>query len=360
MPKYANPRNATSGLVNTKDLGVDLKSYVPSADAAGSAEARVGSDRVPVEVGAHGRYVARPSLRFFAYSLAFDGEDTEPAVAALREAAGAPFLAKASLGTAPTDLPATWQLAHSARLRLLSSVGLSIDDYAQTIWIDGDPGMGIAALQASTHALPDSLDGCEPAALPAPRSETAVPTGAEVPPQLPTEAGAGADANGDPSAAHPLAPIFRTVAAREGARASLPFNIDGVVLKVDSIPLQLLLGYVARDAKWAVAFKFQAASGATTVHSITMEVGRTGRVTPVLLMDGVEIAGSVIQRTSLHNHELLRVGPCVSLCLLDGDFLCALFSLPPLLILPPAPLSFAASIDSQSGSERHGPRREAR
>ncbi len=86
-------------------------------------------------------------------------------------------------------------------------------------------------------------------------------------------------------------------------RASLPFEIDGVVIKVDDISMHELLGVTGKNPRWAVAYKFAAEQATTRVQSITVQVGRTGVLTPVAELVPVSLAGSTITRATLHNEE---------------------------------------------------------
>jgi len=95
-------------------------------------------------------------------------------------------------------------------------------------------------------------------------------------------------------------------------REHLGFDIDGVVIKVRDAVLQQQLGFTDRAPRWAVAFKFPATQGTTTVLGITWQVGRTGKLTPVAELEAVEVAGSTVRRATLHNaDELARLGVAV-------------------------------------------------
>jgi DNA ligase (NAD+) len=92
-------------------------------------------------------------------------------------------------------------------------------------------------------------------------------------------------------------------------RQKLPFDIDGVVVKVADLGLQERLGTTDRVPRWAIAFKFPATQVTTTVLGITWQVGRSGKLTPVAELEAVEVAGSIVRRATLHNaDELARLG----------------------------------------------------
>ena len=102
----------------------------------------------------------------------------------------------------------------------------------------------------------------------------------------------------------------------EGKRDSLPFDIDGVVIKVNNFRQQETLGSTAKSPRWAIAFKFKAQQVQTRVLSITLQVGRTGVVSPVAELEPVFLAGSTISRVTLHNEDFIaekdiRVGDTV-------------------------------------------------
>ena len=89
-------------------------------------------------------------------------------------------------------------------------------------------------------------------------------------------------------------------------RNELPYEIDGVVVKVNSFALQAAMGYTARAPRWAIAFKFPPEEKATLLRDITVQVGRTGALTPVAELEPVRIAGSVVARATLHNEDEVR------------------------------------------------------
>lgn len=89
-------------------------------------------------------------------------------------------------------------------------------------------------------------------------------------------------------------------------RASLPYEIDGIVIKVNNIDKQELLGFTARTPRWAIAYKFPAIEAVTTIHDIELSVGRTGVVTPTAILEPVFIDGSTVSRATLHNADQIR------------------------------------------------------
>lgn len=105
---------------------------------------------------------------------------------------------------------------------------------------------------------------------------------------------------------HSLEEIWKFVEKVRGLRLSLPFDIDGVVIKVDSLQEQKRLGNTAKNPRWAIAYKFAAEQAVTTIRSITVQVGRTGILTPVAELDPVFLAGSTISRATLHNEDEIK------------------------------------------------------
>lgn len=89
-------------------------------------------------------------------------------------------------------------------------------------------------------------------------------------------------------------------------RANLPYEIDGVVIKVNEVASQQALGFTVKAPRWAIAYKFPAEVVETVVQDVEWTVGRTGVVTPTAVMEAVQLAGSVVQRASLHNIDYIK------------------------------------------------------
>ncbi len=102
---------------------------------------------------------------------------------------------------------------------------------------------------------------------------------------------------------HSLDEIWDFIDKVRRQRSSLPYDIDGVVIKLDDIRQQKRLGNTAKNPRWAVAYKFAAEQATTRILAITVQVGRSGVLTPVAELEPVFLAGSTISRATLHNEE---------------------------------------------------------
>ncbi len=112
--------------------------------------------------------------------------------------------------------------------------------------------------------------------------------------------------------------VIKFIEEKGNIRPSLPYDIDGVVIKVNSIAQQKRLGYTAKYPKWATAYKFPAEEVLTKLTDIIFTVGRTGQITPNAVLDPVIVAGSTISRATLHNEDYvkekdLKIGDIVSI-----------------------------------------------
>ncbi|HEY4784590.1 MAG TPA: NAD-dependent DNA ligase LigA [Bacteroidales bacterium] len=101
--------------------------------------------------------------------------------------------------------------------------------------------------------------------------------------------------------------VFDFIKYWDVERENLPFDIDGIVIKVDSLAQQAELGFTAKVPRWAIAYKFQAERAETKLLSIDYQVGRTGAITPVANLDPVLLAGTTVKRASLHNADQIAL-----------------------------------------------------
>jgi DNA ligase (NAD+) len=116
--------------------------------------------------------------------------------------------------------------------------------------------------------------------------------------------------------ANKLEEVFQFIDYWDTHRHNLPYETDGVVVKVNSFQYQEELGYTAKSPRWAIAYKFKSEQVATRLNSISYQVGRTGAITPVANLEPVQLAGTIVKRASLHNADQIekldiRVGDTV-------------------------------------------------
>jgi len=105
---------------------------------------------------------------------------------------------------------------------------------------------------------------------------------------------------------HSIEEVFQFINKWDKARHDLPYETDGVVVKVNNLYQQEELGYTAKAPRWAMAYKFKAQQVSTTLNTITYQVGRTGAITPVANLEPVALAGTVVKRASLHNADQIE------------------------------------------------------
>jgi DNA ligase (NAD+) len=120
---------------------------------------------------------------------------------------------------------------------------------------------------------------------------------------------AGFKVNSHHLLAHNVDEILAFIAKGEEIREKLPYEIDGIVIKVNSMRLQERLGFTGKAPRWAIAYKYAARSGVTQIEDIKPQVGRTGKLTPVAWLKPVFIGGTTVARATLHNQdEINRLG----------------------------------------------------
>jgi DNA ligase (NAD+) len=112
--------------------------------------------------------------------------------------------------------------------------------------------------------------------------------------------------------------LLAAIRAIDEARRDFPYETDGAVVKVDAFAEQAILGSTAKFPRWAIAYKFSAERAASRVKAIEVNVGRTGALTPVAIVEPVQLSGTVVSRASLHNEQIvgsldIRVGDLVTL-----------------------------------------------
>jgi DNA ligase (NAD+) len=120
---------------------------------------------------------------------------------------------------------------------------------------------------------------------------------------------AGFKVNQSRKLVHDIDEAWEFIRQWEGKRESLPYEIDGIVIKVDRTALQDELGFTGKAPRWAIAYKYAARAGITKLEDIRVQVGRTGKLTPVAMLAPVLIGGTTVRNASLHNmDEIERLG----------------------------------------------------
>ena len=100
--------------------------------------------------------------------------------------------------------------------------------------------------------------------------------------------------------------VLKFITYWDKERLNLPFDIDGIVIKVDDYKQQLQLGFTAKSPRWAIAYKFKAEQVSTKLLDILYQVGRTGAITPVAVLEPVPLGGTTVKRASLHNADIIE------------------------------------------------------
>lgn len=120
---------------------------------------------------------------------------------------------------------------------------------------------------------------------------------------------AGFKVNQNRKLVHSMAEVWDFIQEWEAKRESLPYEIDGIVVKVDRTALQDELGFTGKAPRWAIAYKYAARAGITKLEDIRVQVGRTGKLTPVAMLAPVSIGGTTVRNATLHNmDEIERLG----------------------------------------------------
>jgi DNA ligase (NAD+) len=104
-----------------------------------------------------------------------------------------------------------------------------------------------------------------------------------------------------------ISEVMEFIDAWESGRKNLPFDIDGVVIKVNDLALQEELGFTAKSPRWAISYKYKAEQARTRLLHISFQVGRTGTITPVANLEPVFLAGSTVKRATLHNEDQIAL-----------------------------------------------------
>src|SRR5208283_307426 len=186
-----------------------------------------------------------------------------------------------------------------------------LDFYAYFL-LHGDSAMGAPSTTLGAPSIPRSLRNGWDQAEPAQPGESLLPTQSGALQSLRT---AGFRVNSHAATVGSIDQVLAFIANFEGLRDTLGYEIDGVVIKVDSTAQQRRLGFTGRAPRWAIAYKFAARAAITRLERVDFQVGRTGKVTPVAVLAPVLIGGTTVSRATLHNaDEIMRLGVSI------GDF----------------------------------------
>ncbi len=101
--------------------------------------------------------------------------------------------------------------------------------------------------------------------------------------------------------------VLNFISLWENKRSELPYEIDGIVIKVNDFSQQSILGFTSKFPRWAIAYKFKAENVSTRLIDVKYQVGRTGALTPVAILDPVKISGTIVKRASLHNSDQIEI-----------------------------------------------------
>jgi len=104
---------------------------------------------------------------------------------------------------------------------------------------------------------------------------------------------------------HSMEQVFHYMEEWEEKRKHLPFDIDGIVIKINSYRQQQQLGFTAKSPRWAISYKYKPEQACTRLLDIVLQVGRTGAITPVAVLEPVRLAGTTVKRASLHNQDII-------------------------------------------------------
>jgi DNA ligase (NAD+) len=176
-----------------------------------------------------------------------------------------------------------------------------LDFYAYFLLQGNDSGATSTTLGAPSipRSLRDGWENAEP-------GETLLPTQSTT---LQALRAAGFRVNSHATTVNSIDEVLAFIAKADSMRDSLGYEIDGVVIKVDSTAQQRRLGFTGKAPRWAIAYKFAARAAITQLEDVLFQVGRTGKVTPVAVLTPVFVGGTTVSRATLHNaDEIARLG----------------------------------------------------